>query len=76
MDEEKDSKLPFLDILVECRSFAVVTCINKKPTLTCLHLSLDVFAPKSRKVNRIKCLAYRALKICSDNKIKSEFIFG
>ena len=29
--------------------------------------------PKSRKVNLIKCHTFSALKICSDNKIKSEF---
>ena len=72
-DEEKDNKLPFLDILVECRLFAFVTCIYRKPTFTGLYLSWDAFAPKSRKVNLIKCLIFRALKICSDNKIKSEF---
>ena len=33
----------------------------------------DAFAPKSRKVNLIKCLTLRTLKICSDNRIKSEF---
>ena len=35
-------------------------------------MSRDTFAPKSRKVNLIECLTFRALKICSD-KIKSEF---
>ena len=73
MDEEKDNKLPFLDVLVGRRSFAFVTCIYRKPTFTGLYLSWDAFAPKSRKVNRIKCLTFRALKICSDNNIKSEF---
>ena len=38
-----------------------------------MYLSWDAFAPKSRKVNLIKCLTFRALKICSDNRIKSEF---
>ena len=38
-----------------------------------IYLSWDVFAPKSRKVNLIKCLTFRALKICSDNRIKREF---
>ena len=36
-------------------------------------MSWDAFAPQSRKVNLIKCLTFRALKVCSDNKIKSEF---
>ena len=73
MDEEKDNKLPFLCVLVERRSFAYVTRIYRKPTFTGLYLSWDAFAPKSRKVNLIKCFTFRVLKICSDNKIKSEF---
>ena len=73
MDEEKDNKLPFLDVLVECYSFAFITSIYRKPTFTGLYLSLDAFALKSRKVNLFKCLTFKALKICSDNKIKSEF---
>ena len=71
MDEEKDNKLPFLDVLVERRSFAFVTSIHTKPTFPGLYLSWDAFAPKSRKVNLIKCLSFRAVKICSDNKIKA-----
>ena len=59
MDEEKDNKLPFLD----------VTSIYRKPMFTGLYLSWDAFAPKSRKVKLIKCLTF---KICSDNKIKND----
>ena len=73
MDEEKYNKLPFLDVLVENRLFAFVTSIYRKPTFTGLYLNWNAFAPKSRKVNPIKCLTFRALKICSENKIKSEF---
>ena len=74
MDEEKDNKLPFLDALVERCSFAFITSIYRKPIFTSLYLSWDTFAPKSRKVNLIRCLTFRALKICLDNKIiKSEF---
>ena len=73
MNEEKDNKLPFLDVLVERCLFAFVTCIYRKPTFTGLYSSWNAFAPKSRKINLIKCLTFRALKIYSDNKIKSEF---
>ena len=73
MDEEKDNQLPFLDVLVERCSFAFITSIYRKPTFTGWYLSWDVFALKSWKINLIKCLTFRALKICSDNGIKSEF---
>ena len=73
MDEEKNNPLPFLDVLVKRCSFAFVTSIYRKPTFTGLYLSWDAFTPKSWKVNLIKCLTFRALKICSDYRIKSEF---
>ena len=73
MDEENDNQLQFLDVLIEGRSFGFVTSIYRKPTFTGLFLSWDAFAPKFRKVNLIKCLIFRAVKICSDNRIKSEF---
>ena len=73
MDEEKDDKLPFLDVLVEHHSFAFVTCIYRKPIFTGLYLSWDGFAPKSRKINLIESLTLMALKICLDDKIKNEF---
>ena len=55
MDEENDNNLPFLDVLVERRSFAFVTSIYRKLTFTCLYLNWNAFAPKSSKVNLIKC---------------------
>ena len=73
MDEEKDNKLLFLDLQVERRPFAFVTSIYRKPTFTGLYLSWDAFVPKFRKVNLIKCLTFRALKVCCDNKNKCEF---
>ena len=73
MDEEKDHKLLFVYILVERRSFAFVTCIYRKPTLTSLHFIWYAFAPKLRKVNLIKCHTLRAPKTFCDNKIKSKF---
>ena len=54
MDEEKDNKLPFFDVLVEQRSFVFVTSIYRKPTFTSLISNWDAFAPKSRKVNLIQ----------------------
>ena len=45
IDEEKDNKLPFFDVLVERRSFAFVTCIYRNPTFNGLYLGWDAFAP-------------------------------
>ena len=73
MDDDVDNQLPFLDVLVERRSFAFITSIYRKPMFTGLDFTWDAFAPESRKVKLIKCLTFRALKICSHNRIKSEF---
>ena len=73
IEEEKDNKLPFLDVLVERCSSAFLICIYRKPPFTGLYLNWDVFAPKSRKVDLIKCLTFRTLNSFSDSKIKSEF---
>ena len=59
--------------MVERHSFSFVTSIYRKPSSTGLYLSWDAFAPKSRNVNLFKCLLFIALKICLDNRIKSEF---
>ena len=56
---------------------AFVTCIYRKPTFTGLYLSWDAFAPKSRKVNLIKCLTFRFVRItrlkANLNKLKIFF---
>ena len=52
--------------------FSFLRSVNRKPTFTGLYLNLHSFAPKSRKLNLIRCLSYRALNICSDCKIEKE----
>ena len=72
MEEENGNKLQFLDVLVERNEPVFLTSIYRKPTFTGLYLSWDTFAPKSTKLNLIKCLSFRALNICSDSKIEEE----
>ena len=40
---------------------------------TSSYLNWDAFELEARKVYLIKCLTFRALKICLDNRMKSEF---
>ena len=72
MEEEKNNTLPFLDVLIEREESAFLTSIYRKPKFTGLYPSWDAFAPKSRKLNLIKCLSFRALNTCSDIKIAGE----
>ena len=44
----------------------------ENPRLLAIFLSWDSFAPRSRKLNSIKCLSFRAFNICCDSKIEEE----
>ena len=70
--QEENNKLPFLDVLVERGESVFLTSVYRKPTFTGLYLSWDAFAPRSKKLNLIKCLSFIALNICSDSKIEEE----
>ena len=59
-------------MLVERCVSSFLTSVYRKPILTGLYLNWHSFAPKSRKLNLIRCLSYRALNICSDWKIENE----
>ena len=72
MEEENSNKFAFLDVFVERSELVFLISIYWKPTFTGLYLSWDAFPSKSRKLNLIKCLSFRALNICSDSKIEEE----
>ena len=72
MEEENNGQLPFLDVLVERCNSSFLTSVYSKPTFTGLYLDWHSFVPKSRKLNLIRCLSYRALNIRSDCKIGNE----
>ena len=72
MEEENNNKLSFLDVLVERCDSSFLILVYRKPTSTGLYLSWDSFALRSRKLNLIRCLSYRVLNICCDNKIEEE----
>ena len=75
MEEENNGELPFLDMFVEIRDSSFLTSVYRKPTFTGLYLSWHSFSLKSRKLNLIRCISYRALNICSDCKIEDELKF-
>ena len=72
MEEESNGQLPFLGVLVERGDSSFLTSVYRKPTFTGFYLNWHSFAPKSRKLNLIRCLSYRALNICSECKIDNE----
>ena len=72
IEEENNGQLPFLDVLVERCDSSFLTSVYRKPTFTGLYLDWHSFAPKSRKLNLIRCLSNRSLNICSDCEIENE----
>ena len=74
---EKEPKLalPFQNVLVEKSPSKFITSIYWKPTFSGQYLRWNSFSPQKRKANfsnLILTLAYRALAICSSERLQSK----
>ena len=74
-ENEHDSKLPFLDILVERTELGFETSVYRKPTFSGQYIRWESFSSRKRKTNLIATLLHRALMICTKNKLKQEIGF-
>ena len=72
MENEVDSRLPFMDVLVRRTSGGLVRSVYRKPTFTGLYIRWDSFSPTHQKIGLIKSLASRARKICSETTLREE----
>ena len=72
MESESDGCLPFMDVLVTRRSEGLVRSLYRKPTFTGLYLRWDSFSPTNQKINLIRSLTSRAIKICSACTLEQE----
>lgn len=65
-EEETDSQLSFLDVLVSRSTLGKIsTSVYRKPTFSGLYMRWDSFVPKSFKKSLVNCLVLRAWKLCS-----------
>ena len=71
-EKGKDNGLPFLDVYVERRNTHYETSVYRKPTFTGQYLRWESFSPIKRKAGLVSTLVHRALKICSNSKLKEE----
>ena len=71
-ETERETRLPFLDVLIEKLGNRYITSVYRKPTFTGQYVRWDSFCEKRRKKNLIKTLAHRALMICSTEKLADE----
>ena len=68
-----DSKLAFLDILVHREKQHFYTSIYKKTTFTGDYIPFNSYSPIKQRIKLISCPTYRAINICSERYLKSEF---
>ena len=71
-ESEVDGKLPFLDVLVDRSNSSFSTSVYRKPSFSGLYTRWDSFCPTTRKINLIKTLTLRAVRICSPEKLDPE----
>ena len=67
---EQNQEIPFLDVLIKRHlnnSFS--TSIYRKKTFTGLYTQWDSFTPRKYKINLIRTLTYRCLRICSSPRL-------
>jgi hypothetical protein len=64
-EEENNSRLPFLDVLVIRKEDELATKIYRKPTFTGVYLKWTSLTSIKYKLGLIYCLLDRAWKICS-----------
>ena len=71
-EEETNSSLPFLDVLVQRDGASLVTSVYRKKTFTGEYMKWNSFSPVKRKINLIHTLTWRALSICSPCNVNNE----
>ena len=64
----------FLDVCIKRDHNTFSTTIHHKKTFTGLYTKWDSFTPRKYKVNLIRTLTYRCLRICSKSHFKIHFI--
>lgn len=74
-ETELNNQLPFLDILVHRTSNGFETSVFRKATFSGLYTQWNSFCSSSRKINLIKTLVHRAVKICSQTHLPGELEF-
>ena len=74
MEGESDRKLPFMDVLVERVNDQLVRSIYRKPTFTGLYTRWESYSPTNQKINLIKSLTTRVVRICSPSTLEGELL--
>ena len=71
-EAESNDSLPFLDVFVERKNGEFVTSVYRKNTFTGQYVNYNSYCTEKRKVNLIRTLCDRAIKICSASQLDAE----
>jgi len=71
VESEENSTISFLDILIKRNNHAFSTSIFRKKTFTGLYTKWDSFTPRKYKINLIRTLTFRCVRICSSPSLLS-----
>ena len=72
VEGERDGLLPFMDVLVKRIDNCLIRSVYRKPTFTGLYTRWDSFAPTNQKINLVKSLTSRSVRICSPSTLSDE----
>ena len=73
-EKESNNTLPFMDVSVERTDNSISRGMYRKPTFTGLYTRWDSFCDTRQKINLVKSLTSRAVKICTSDKIEQELV--
>ena len=66
---EENHQIPFLDVRIKRNLNTFTTTVHRKTTFTGLYTKWDSFTPRKYKINLIRTLTYRCLRICSSSSL-------
>ena len=75
MELEENPEIPFLDVRIKRKLNNFTTTVHRKTTFTGLYTKWDSFTPRKYKINLIRSLTYRCLRICSNSSLLQSTIF-
>ena len=67
-EEEKDSKVSFLDVFILGNGGSIETTFYRKLTHNDIYLHCDLFSQNNSEVGAVKALLLRAVVVCSNEQ--------
>ena len=69
---DENDQTPYLDVIVMRTNHKILTTVYRKPTFSGQYVKWNSFCHDNRKIDLIKTLTLKALRICSPSLLKLE----